>query len=222
MGELRDLCFELGVDYDDLPGGGKTIKSRELLRHLERNGRMDEFVAVCSRLRPNVSWDTFTAPRHGPYGRDQLADLHRAVKEHLNEDQVRELCASLEVDYRRLPYVEQGGATRELVLYLARRGRLAELIQACSQRRPDVPWADILARKGERPDVARPVDRAQLRQTLLRFDENDLRDMCLELGVDYDDLSGAGQGAKVRELIVYFERRGRTDELVAACARCTR
>jgi hypothetical protein len=207
------------VNYDDLPGEGKTVKSRELLLCLERDGRIDEFVAVCSRLRPNVAWDTSTAPRDEPYSRNQLADLHRAMKEHLDEDQVRELCASLEVDYRRLPYVEQGGATRELVLYLGRRGRLAELVQVCSQRRPDVPWADILDRKGERPDVTRPVDHVELRQTLLRFDEDDLRDMCLELGVDYDDLSGAGQGGKVRELIAYFQRRGRTDELVAACTR---
>ncbi len=219
--ELRDLCLELEVDFDNLPGVRKANKSRELLSYLKRDNRIEEFVATCSRLRPNAPWDTPTAPGYESYSRDRLADFHRALKEHFDEDQVRELCTSLEVDYRRLPYVDQGGATRELVLYLARRERLAELVQVCSQRRPDVSWTNILDRKDEQPTVdnAQPVGRVELRQMLTHFDENHLRDLCLELGVDYDDMHNTGKQAKIRELMAYFERRERTAELAAACSR---
>ena len=55
-GELRTLCFDLGVDYDDLPGEGKANKARELIAYLERRDRLSELVHVCERQRPNVTW----------------------------------------------------------------------------------------------------------------------------------------------------------------------
>lgn len=70
--ELRMLCFDLDVDYDDLRGEGKTNKARELVAYLGRRGRIAELVFVCSQLRPNVSWpdmssaisDISSEPRH--------------------------------------------------------------------------------------------------------------------------------------------------------------
>jgi hypothetical protein len=47
--ELRTLCFDLGIDYDDLPGQEKASKARELIAYLER--------------RANESWQT-TASGH--------------------------------------------------------------------------------------------------------------------------------------------------------------
>ena len=56
-GELRTLCFDLGVDYDDLPGGGKADKARELIVYLERRDRIRELLEAGKRLRPDVSWE---------------------------------------------------------------------------------------------------------------------------------------------------------------------
>lgn len=52
--ELRTLCFELGVDYDSLPGEGKSAKARELITHLERRNELDRLVALVRRERGNV------------------------------------------------------------------------------------------------------------------------------------------------------------------------
>jgi hypothetical protein len=54
--ELRSLCFDLGVDYADLPAGNKDGMARELVAHMERRGRIPELVDVCRKLRPNVEW----------------------------------------------------------------------------------------------------------------------------------------------------------------------
>jgi len=54
--ELRTLCFDLGVDYDDLRGEGKTGKVRELVAHFERRGLVHELIEACKRERPNVRW----------------------------------------------------------------------------------------------------------------------------------------------------------------------
>jgi hypothetical protein len=61
-GELQTLCFELGVEYDDLPEGGRVDKIRELITHLERRGRIPDLIAVGRRLRPDVAWDAAAAP----------------------------------------------------------------------------------------------------------------------------------------------------------------
>ncbi len=55
--ELRDLCFDLEVDYENLPGQAKSDKVRELLLYLKRSGRIRELIAKCSQLRPNIPWD---------------------------------------------------------------------------------------------------------------------------------------------------------------------
>ena len=55
--DLRTLCFELVVDYENLPAQGKVGKARELILHLERSGRIPEFIDRCRQLRPNISWE---------------------------------------------------------------------------------------------------------------------------------------------------------------------
>lgn len=55
--EVRDLCFRLGVEYDDLGGAGKNGKVRELVTRVERNGRLPNLIALLKQLRSHVSWE---------------------------------------------------------------------------------------------------------------------------------------------------------------------
>ena len=50
--ELRDLCFELEIDYDDLPGDGQSAKARELVSYCKRRGMIAALVACVMRDRP--------------------------------------------------------------------------------------------------------------------------------------------------------------------------
>ena len=52
--EIRDLCFQLGVGYEDLPGRGKGAKARELVQFMERRDRLDVLVTKVRRLRPHI------------------------------------------------------------------------------------------------------------------------------------------------------------------------
>ena len=54
--ELRNLCFDMGIDYEGLSSGGKTDKARELIAHCERHVRVDELERRCRELRPNAPW----------------------------------------------------------------------------------------------------------------------------------------------------------------------
>lgn len=53
--ELRDLCFELGVDYENFPPGGKKDKARELVTYFVRRNRLNFLVTVFRDNRPQVS-----------------------------------------------------------------------------------------------------------------------------------------------------------------------
>lgn len=56
LDELQTLCFDLGIDFDDLPGTGKVNKARELIAFLERRGNLAKLVAEARRQRPVVNW----------------------------------------------------------------------------------------------------------------------------------------------------------------------
>ena len=55
-GELDQLCFELDVAHEDLPGEGHGVKVIELIALMERSNRLPELVEMVSILRPQANW----------------------------------------------------------------------------------------------------------------------------------------------------------------------
>lgn len=53
-GELRDLCLELNLDYEDLPGDGQAAKARELVLYCKRRGLLAALVERVMRDRPHL------------------------------------------------------------------------------------------------------------------------------------------------------------------------
>ena len=66
LAEIQDLCFQLNVDYESVPGDEKPSRIRALLLALGRNGRLSELITLVQRERPNVDWppvpDDFEMP----------------------------------------------------------------------------------------------------------------------------------------------------------------
>jgi hypothetical protein len=56
--QLRPLCFDLGVDYDNLEGTTKAEKARSLITYMVNRGRFHELVRACQELRDNVDWES--------------------------------------------------------------------------------------------------------------------------------------------------------------------
>lgn len=49
------------------------------------------------------------------------------------------------------------------------------------------------------------------------FNLDEFQDLCMQLGVSYDSLSGTNLNGKARELVNYFQRRQELPKLIAAC-----
>ncbi|KAA3665034.1 MAG: hypothetical protein DWQ04_02625, partial [Chloroflexi bacterium] len=66
------------------------------------------------------------------------------------------------------------------------------------------------------PNAETPVEPRKLLKALIElFNENDLRDLCFDLGLDYENLPPGGKKDKARELISYFIRRNRVNYLAS-------
>jgi hypothetical protein len=51
--ELKTLCFQMGVDYDDLAGQNRLGKCRELVEWCDRKGLTVALIMTCAAERPN-------------------------------------------------------------------------------------------------------------------------------------------------------------------------
>lgn len=50
-GELRTMCFDMGIDYESVGGRGKAEKVVELVAYAQRYGRLDQFAAYVRQTR---------------------------------------------------------------------------------------------------------------------------------------------------------------------------
>lgn len=55
--ELKILCFDLDIDYDNLPGERKDLKVIELIDHLRSRKRIPDLVKVLNNARPPIHWE---------------------------------------------------------------------------------------------------------------------------------------------------------------------
>ena len=62
--ELRDVCFDLGVDYEDLPCMGQANKARELVALCGRTGQLSKLNQIVKDLRRESYADLFNTPAH--------------------------------------------------------------------------------------------------------------------------------------------------------------
>ncbi len=56
ISELKILCADRGVDFEDVGGEGLEFKAREMISYFSRRGRISELAAYCASARPNDSW----------------------------------------------------------------------------------------------------------------------------------------------------------------------
>lgn len=57
LGELKVLCHDVMVDYDELAGEEKVEKVSNLIGYLARRGRLADLVVVLKEERPKVDWE---------------------------------------------------------------------------------------------------------------------------------------------------------------------
>jgi hypothetical protein len=54
--ELRRLCFDLRLEYENIPGQTLDEKVRELLAYFDRRGQLAQLIEKCRQERPHLPW----------------------------------------------------------------------------------------------------------------------------------------------------------------------
>ena len=55
-GDLQTIAFDLGINWEELPGETNTIKIQSLILYIGRRGNLAELVALLKEERPQVDW----------------------------------------------------------------------------------------------------------------------------------------------------------------------
>ncbi|MCP4428785.1 MAG: protein kinase [Chloroflexi bacterium] len=84
--ELRNLCFDLNVNYENLSGDTLQNKAGALIRYCRRHGLLSELMAQCRKLRPHVAWpdggsDALTTGSQIQHAPSLLADYELILAE---------------------------------------------------------------------------------------------------------------------------------------------
>ena len=54
--ELEDLCFDLGIDKDNLPNATKPELAKEIILYCERHDKLERLLEICRKQRPHADW----------------------------------------------------------------------------------------------------------------------------------------------------------------------
>jgi hypothetical protein len=151
MHQLRDLCFDIGVDYITLDGDNKASKIRALIVYLSRRSALDKLAQARPQLfeaPPPDAGGQQPAQPQAQARRPRPSQARASMIDNVNPDdpvqlmqflkqfsanEIQMLCGDLDIDYDNLMGDTRIAKIRELVSRCQRAGRSAELLQACAR-----------------------------------------------------------------------------------------
>ncbi|MAT42181.1 MAG: hypothetical protein CL609_07555 [Anaerolineaceae bacterium] len=75
--EFRHLVFDLGVDFDNIPGRAKIDKIVSLVNRMNSDDRISQLTQICQKFRPKVVW-TYQVKLFIAYKQNTLNDANLA------------------------------------------------------------------------------------------------------------------------------------------------
>ena len=250
--EFREICHRLDIDYRKLPARAYNAKARELVLYLQRRACLQDLVNICQERAPNVDWEIMIpADDHIEHQLQAMQgnpdqQLYILVSRYLNYSELYDLAAELDLEMESFPGDTFMAKSSAFVNYLAHQRRLPELLDKLRNLRPHVPSIQnlqldpmafitpdrypaakqaIQERIEDKPFALQKHNNPGklLQMFSEHFNEDELAELCFDVGIDYEDLPGRGR-AHVRELVAYIERRKRSlksraqiSTLIAAC-----
>jgi hypothetical protein len=224
ISELRLLCLELGVNYNLFDDDTKPLVAMNIVRHFAREGSLPRLVAAIQSERPGGPFDPYQAPEQentneAAQDLPSTEAIRAALTRHFDLRELRLLCFDLGIDFDDLGVGSLVARASGLVAACEREGQLDRLVAEMRRARPGIQFEAAHSQQPSTPEEASaseltsPAILALLRE---HFNRDDLRLLCADLGIDFEDLADTGLYAKKRELVQYCERRGRLPELASA------
>lgn len=55
--DIEIITFDLGLEYNDLPGDELRLKIFNLIREMDRRNRLNDLISLAQQLRPEIPWE---------------------------------------------------------------------------------------------------------------------------------------------------------------------
>lgn len=162
--ELRTLCFDIGVPYENLPENLDGL-ARELIVYCERHGRLTELVETARELRSDIDWEDLV-PAATPGGRRAAGSSARVphLADAMDAAAIATVATTLLSPYlaqaREDVANETGGAAWEKVR------QIHQAIRTRLQEEGDSYPAETLRRFEEQPESRRGAMQSVLQEIL--------------------------------------------------------
>ncbi len=144
LDELAQLCFTLGIDFEELAGRTKTGKVQALILFCKTSSRLPALLEACQKQRSGIAWQevykmelSVIIPAEIPVNRLRLLSL---IYRYFNLREVQQLAFSLGIDYDELGGENKINKIQELILYCNWHSIVPQLLAACRAERPRVDW----------------------------------------------------------------------------------
>jgi hypothetical protein len=223
--EIANLADDLGLNHDDLPNARRRMAA-ELVDICHRHQKLPMLFAQCQLLRPKEDWPKISSTdRQAPRLTIEkplavTAAMRDLIARRFDIAEIRMLSHDLGIE--EAWNLDRVSMAREVVLYMARRDRLDELLAYCSKERPDVIWPPVDSVRSSidiDPELRPLQSRAgQLRDLIAKnFNSDEIKTLMDYLGIDYEEFGILGRTAYARELVSHLGDAGRLENLSEIC-----
>lgn len=200
LSELATLTFELGIDFDDLPGDGKQAKIVSLVSYLKREHKLDWLAAYLAQNRPHYKATPAKAT-------EKTIDYYRQILLTLNLAELKIISRQADMDLEDVAGSTYLDKVDGLISALNRRGKLPNL---------DLALQEFLANQKDKETY----DTQRLRALIFQVFPDDvaLTDFCRQHLPEavYEFGSGMSYRQKVQALLEFCTFKNQFGPLLAA------
>jgi hypothetical protein len=148
LDELKELTFDLEVNYENLPGETLRSKTRELVNYCQRHNMLPRLVALCASLRSSVDW------RQGLEALRLTQTTEADDTEAITADNLDPVWAHSDAERQRAERQINEAFFECLAQLTADRGRVVLLFDSCEAAPPEAErWliGELLPRLRDQP-----------------------------------------------------------------------
>lgn len=197
--EIREVALYLGVDIDQFKTSDKLSLIRELIRYFTQFGRIDFLYGTLIMFRPHITL-LKTKFNIEPPSPSEEFELFKLLQNHFDRNELENLIRHFRIKPESLTFGHKGALSYQLVVFMKRQNRLDHLRLMLAYWRPTV-GLDVAIEAG--------------RILLATYDAEQLRTLCFDLAVNYDEL-GFHKSELAEGLSDYMRQHGRMGELIDA------
>lgn len=81
MDELKTICFDSFIDFENISGETKEAKTRELVLYCQRHNKLPELLQACQERRPKIDWPDPT----GINDNGDYRTINISIEEHIDD-----------------------------------------------------------------------------------------------------------------------------------------